>query len=155
MRNAIDWFLTANLIGMLGYCSYLWYTDQLIIMFAEPQTATVVQQDVVQAFETTLKMEVDRRFGKPENGYQPYMFLDTFSGLAPTDFEGVEASIGYYTIQDGRLMHVIEETHLRHEAATAITKRGMSRLLDNITERTGINLRTTGTITEVMNAISD
>ena len=155
MRQVIDWFLTINLIVMMGYCSYLWYSGQLVIEFKEPQTAAVVETDVYRAFELTLKSEVDRVYGKPENGYEPYMLLALFPGLAATDFEGVEASIGTYRVVGGRLQHQITEPHLRHQAATAITTRGMRTLLDNVLVRTEVDLQADGTITDVMRAISD
>ena len=135
MRKAIDLFLTINLFGIIVLGAYMWFKGTLIIEFRDSQTAAVVEQNVVLAFTNTLHSEVDRIYGVPDNGYEPYMFMHTFPGLAPTDFEGVEASIGHYLVEDGLLQHKIPSSALRHDAAKAITTRGMEVLLDNVATR--------------------
>jgi hypothetical protein len=104
-------------------------------------------------FRTTLRNEVDKQIGRPIEGYEPFMFLQVFPGLTETDFEGVEASIGHYTVADGRLVHKLDDTRLVHSAAKAVTDRGMDTLLGNISKRLKVDLSSEGTLTEIMNAL--
>ncbi len=108
---------------------------------------------VIDVFIYTLEEEVRKKEGLPPGGYVPSMFLEVFPGLAETDFEGVEASIGYYTIEQGRLVHKLDDATLIHDTATAITRRGMETLLYNIATRTNINLQADGTITDIMSVL--
>lgn len=109
--------------------------------------------EVQYAFKTTLKNEVNTKIGVPIEGYEPPMFLQVFPGLTETDFEGVEASIGHYTIEEGRLVHKTDTTKLIHSAAKAITDRGLDRLLGNIAVRLKVDLTQDGTLTEIVEAI--
>jgi hypothetical protein len=81
------------------------------------------------------------------------MFLNVFPGLVETDFEGVEASIGHYTIVQGRLVHELGNPELVHSAAGAISRRGMETLLQNVAARLSIDLQSDGTITDIMRAL--
>lgn len=118
---------------------------------AEHMRTDAVTLDV---FAFTLEEEVRKKIGQPVNGFEPSMFLEVFPGLAETDFEGVEASIGYYTMEDGRLVHKLDETKLIHPAAKAVSHHGMEILLHNVATRIGVNLQTDGTITDVMRALT-
>ena len=113
-----------------------------------------LRPDVVDVFRYTLEEAVDKKDGRPTDGYEPYMFLAVFPGLVETDFEGVQASIGYYTIEEGRLVHKLDDTQLIHSAAKAITRDGIQTLLNNVATRTGIDLSGEGTITDIMSAIT-
>lgn len=115
--------------------------------------ASEIPSAVGYVFKTTLKNEVVAKFGMPIEGYEPFMFLETFPGLTETDFEGVEASIGYYTIEGGRLTHKLDNTKLIHSAAKAITDRGFDTLLANVSVRLRVDLAEDGTLTEVMEAL--
>lgn len=108
---------------------------------------------VQYAFKTTLKNEVVRTMGMPIEGYEPFMFLEVFPGLAETDFDGVEASIGNYSVVDGRLVHNTDNSRLIHSAAKAITDRGLDTLLTNVSLRLGIDITNGGTLTEIMEAL--
>lgn len=109
--------------------------------------------EVQSAFASALKTEVDSTLGKPIEGYEPFMFLEVFPGLTETDFEGVQASIGKYTMQDGRLVHSPDNTKLIHSAAKVLTDEGLYTLLANVSVRLGIDLTKGGTLTEVMQAL--
>lgn len=113
-----------------------------------------VSPTAAEVFTFTLEDEVRKKLGQPIEGYTPAMFLEVFPGLVATDFEGVDASIGYYTIEEGRLVHELGERTLVHTAAGAVTKKGMGTLLENVATRTGIDLSGDGTLTEVMAAIT-
>lgn len=119
----------------------------------EEQLPVRIDTDVVDVFRFTLEDEVRKKLGAPIEGYEPHMFLQVFPGLVETDFEGVQASIGSYTITEGRLEHKLDDTQLVHSAATAVTREGMETLLSNVAYRTGINLAAEGTITDIMSAL--
>ncbi len=104
-------------------------------------------------FKTTLKNEVVRTQGVPIEGYTPDMFLRAFLGLTDTDFEGVEASVGHYTIENGTLTHKLDAEKLIHSAAGAVTDRGLDTLLANVSVRLGVDLTKDGTLTQIMNAL--
>lgn len=108
---------------------------------------------LVDVFIFTLQEEVRKKVGQPIEGYEPQMFLDVFPGLTETDFDGVEASVGFYHIEQGRLTFVVDESQLVHSAAEAVTRRGVETLLHNVATRTNINLNTDGTITDIMSVL--
>ena len=115
--------------------------------------ADTIPLPVSYAFKTTLKNEVNNTLGVPIEGYEPFMFMETFPGLTETDFEGVEASIGHYTIEEGKLIHKPDDTKLIHSAAKAITDRGLNTLLANVSVRLKVDLGADGTLTEIMEAL--
>jgi hypothetical protein len=115
--------------------------------------STQIPLSALYAFKTTLKNEVQNTQGIPIEGFEPAMFLKAFPGLADTDFEGVEASIGYYTIEGGKLVHKIDNSKLIHSAAQAVTDRGLDTLLSNVAVRLNVDLTKEGTLTEIMEAL--
>jgi hypothetical protein len=130
--------------------------DRIQPFSADPLQFEVSRQipyEVQAAFASTLKAEVDSSLGKPIEGYEPYMFLEVFPGLAESDFEGAQASIGMYEMQDGRLVHKPDDTRLIHSAAKVLTDEGLYMLLANVSVRLGIDLTQEGTLTEVMQAL--
>lgn len=130
---------------------------QRVAPFSEDPLQFDVAEDIPDSvqyvFRTTLKNEARQQFGTPEHGYQPHMFLMTFPGLTESDFDAAETSVGKYVMRDGRLEHEIDDTRLVHPAAKALTDRGFDTLLSNVSVRLGIDLRTDGTLTAVMNAL--
>jgi hypothetical protein len=157
LRRIFDWVLTINLILLLALCIFLWWTGRLAISLDAPVTGAPAEQidpRTEQLFITTLRDEVDRELGEPENGYTPQQFLAVFPGLVATDFEDVDASIGKYVVVEGQLIHVIPPDTVTHSAAAAITSRGLVTLLENIAVRAGIDLAQSGTITDIMRTIS-
>ena len=119
---------------------------------AKPEVS--IGQDIVTVFQFTLEDEVRKKIGAPVDGFEPDMFLEVFSGLVETDFDGVEASIGQYIVVDGKLTYVADDTKLMHSAATSVGRAGMETLLKNLAKRIDIDLTTGGTITDVMNALT-
>lgn len=117
-------------------------------------SATKLSPDIIDVFRFTLEEEVVKKQGQPIEGFEPQMFLQAFPGLVETDFEGVQASVGYYTIRNGRLVHDTSGAELMHSAAGAISRRGMETLLNNVADRSGINLRAGGTITDIVGVIT-
>ncbi len=82
------------------------------------------------------------------------MFLSVFSGLAESDFDGVEASIGMYELIDGRLVHQLDKTKLVHSAAGAIPRRGYETLYRNVASRVEVDITAGGTLTDVVSAVT-
>jgi hypothetical protein len=119
---------------------------------AEPKGT--ISADVIDAFRFTLEDEVRKKVGTPTEGYEPSMFLQVFPGLVETDFAGAQASIGSYTIVDGRLVHKLDETPLVHSAAGALSRPGYATVMQNIANRIGINLQADGTITDIMRSLT-
>lgn len=124
--------------------------DKLLETEQKQTPPTKVSPDIVDIFRFTLEEEVRKKIGQPIEGYEPQMFLQAFPGLAETDFDGVQASIGYYSINNGKLVHNMDNATLVHSAAGAVTRAGIETLLYNIANRAGIDLQKDGTITDVM-----
>lgn len=156
MKRIFDWILTLNLIVVVGLFVYLLWSGQLVIEYVGGTTSEVALSTEEEAvlFGQTLRAAVDENIGQPIEGYEPSMFLSVFPGLVATDFEDVEASIGKYVVVEGQLVHVVPPDVPLHSAATAVTGRGLRTLLENIALRAQIDLADTGTLTEVMEAIS-
>lgn len=152
MRNFL--FIAVGIVIFNAILLYSGGFEYIKNTFApEPETPKN-KTDVNEVFRATLEAEVREKIGTPIEGYEPQMFLQVYPGLTATDFNNVQASIGKYVIQEGKLTHQMDPKKLVHSAAGAITKEGMKTLLQNITKRTGIDLNSGGTLTEVMNAIS-
>jgi len=156
MRKIIDIVLTVNLLALALYVGYLWWVGHLVIEYVEDPT---VAQDA--AFESpgvvfgiVLKEAVVAELGQPTEGFTPTMLLEVFPGLALTDFEGVEASVGQYEVVNGGLELVTPRGALLHSAAGAVSRRGFETLLRTVSARLQIDLAHSGTITQVMGAIS-
>lgn len=121
---------------------------------SDPQPHTPqLSEGIYDAFRVSLQSEVRSVLGTPIEGYEPSMFMHVFPGLSETDFEGVEASIGFYTIAEGRLVHKLDNSRLIHSAAGAITNRGMDTLLENVSKRLHVDLNSDGTLTKIMDAL--
>lgn len=157
MRKIIDLILTINLLAITLFGAYLWWSGQLRIEYVPTPVETYqgASETEMVLFASTLREEVDRSVGQPIEGYEPAMFLAAFPGLVATDFEDVEASIGKYVVVEGQLVHVTPPDAPLHSAAAAITDRGLQTLLNNISRRTQINLTGSGTLTDLMEAITN
>lgn len=91
--------------------------------------------DYVTEFRTQLEDEVKNKVGQPIEGYEPMMFLQVLPGLEETDFDGVEAEIGYYSYEDNELKHNLEGARMVHSAAGAVAEVGYETLLKNVMNR--------------------
>ncbi len=119
-------------------------------------TATPALDPVlIDVFVFTLEEEVRKKTGIAADGYVPAEYLAAFPGLVETDFEGVAAAGGYYTIEGGRLTHTLGSPEgLVPTEATVVSRRGMETLLHNVATRVEVNLQTNGTITDIMRALT-
>lgn len=127
--------------------------DLLVKTEQKESIPLAVSPNVVDVFKFTLEEEVQKKIGMPVEGYEPQMFLQVFPGLADTDFEGVDASSGYYTVDNGKIALKLDDSGLVHSAAGAITRDGIETLLYNVANRIGVDLKGEGTITDIMAAI--
>lgn len=129
------------------------FTD-LAVQFVSEERLMEVRPEVLAVFKETLETAVSRELGSPMEGYEPNMFLQVFPGLAASDFDGVQASVGQYVLRDGQLTHELNRDQLVHSAAGAITRNGMETLYRNIAQRIGVDMDVGGTLTDVMAAIT-
>jgi hypothetical protein len=152
----VVWFFAVLFGFLMTIMQVQTLIDKVVPFSSDPATFDVVSQiplSTQYAFKTTLKNEVVRTQGVPVEGFVPDMFLRAFSGLTITDFEGAEASIGHYTILEGKLVHKLDETKLIHSAAKVLTDRGLDTLLANVSIRLGVDLTKDGTLTQIMDAL--
>ena len=152
----VTWVTALFLAGMGTLLQVQQLIDRLDPFNPEPipEIQAGIPREISETFRETLKYEVERTQGTPIEGYEPHMFLQAFPGLTETDFEGVEASIGHYTVEGGRIVHKLDSSRLVHSAAAAITDRGMDMLLANISVRLRIDLQHGGTLTQIMDALA-
>lgn len=88
-------------------------------------------------FTEVVQKEVVDKFGQPIEGFEPFMFMDTYSGLQVSDFNCVKAYNGFYVVKNGQLVFIPERTNKMSTADRSITAYGMNRLLQNISDRLG------------------
>ena len=81
---------------------------------------------------------VQAEIGQPIEGYEPAMLLQVFPGLAPADFDGVDASIGQYVYTADELRYEPEEGVPMHSAGPSLTTLGFGQLLGNVVERLAV-----------------
>lgn len=144
--------LVAANLAFIYFGGANWVEEQF---FAAEPAPVMLDPLLTEVFIFTLEEEVRKKQGLPEGGYVPQMFLDSFPGLAETDFEGVEASVGYYSLNEsGRIELELRDATLVHETPGAISRSGMETLLNNIAKRTGIDLQRTGTITDIVRVLT-
>ena len=108
-------------VAVLVFNAMFVYSGGLALLMKTEQEEVMpvrVQTNIVDVFRFTVEEEVQKKIGMPIEGYEPQMFLEVFPGLAETDFDGVQASVGHYEIQDGRLVHELDPQKLTHSAGT-------------------------------------
>lgn len=152
MKNVL--IVAAMLVVFNAILVFSGALDSLLQVNEETQPEVKTDQTIVDAFAFTLHDEVDKKLGHPIEGYEPQMFLSVFPGLTETDFNGVEASIGTYVVENGKLGHHMDNTGLVHSAAGAVTRKGMNTLLENVVRRAEIDLSIDGTLTDIIDFIT-
>jgi hypothetical protein len=98
--------------------------------------------EVQEYFNEKLREGVLDRIGQPIEGFVPFMFLQAFSGLVPSDFDGAEALLGGYKIMDKELAFIVDKGGPIHSAAEAISEDGMKTVFTNIQRRTNVRITT-------------
>jgi hypothetical protein len=102
----------------------------------------VVMDTATQAFTAELRAKFVAEKGQPIEGFEPWMFLEVYPGLVAEDFDGVDALIGLYRVENGQVVYDLNGEPELHSAARAISDEGMSRLLHNIAARLEVDLAT-------------
>lgn len=122
--------------------------------FSEPTAR--IEQEVVDVFMFTLRDEVLKKGQMPVEGLTPAAYLAVLPGLVATDFDGVQSQIGHYAYIKGDLVHIQNRGQLVNQSAYIVTRPGMERLLQNVLNRTGLDITADDTITDViMTVIED
>lgn len=94
---------------------------------------------VVSYFSETLENGfIEKKGGRPIEGFQPFMFMEAYLGLGAPDFNCVEEyDGGVYIFKDKQLILLDKNATWESSAEGAITLKGMNRLLQNIADRLG------------------
>lgn len=152
--------LLALLLGVFIASALLFFPDSEIskritsaLVFDLGSSSAGVESGIQVAFRNELQREVREKLGTPIEGYEPSMYLAVFPGLSVTDFEGVEALGGFYTIENGELTFKLDDSGLIHSAASGVSNKGMDTLLINVSKRLKVDLNDGGTLTQVMEAL--
>jgi hypothetical protein len=109
--------------------------------------------DVQEYFNEELRERVVDRIGQPIEGFVPIMFLRTFSGLVPNDFDGADALLGEYKIMEKELAFIVDEGGPIHSAAEAISEEGMKTVFTNIQRRTNVLITTTDEVDGLLRSL--
>jgi len=131
--------ILAVLLIILG-----WYAAGLIQggpeddVIEDGENTVLEPEPLSEYFAKQLEMYVVSSKGQPIEGFEPFMFLETFPRIVPLDFKGVVAWQGTYEIQDRGIIFIDDSSEIKHSAGRAITPIGMEKLYLNITERIGI-----------------
>ena len=152
MRNFI--IIVVGIIVLNAALLYSGGFSHIERQFTPAPTVTPLRPEVIETFKNTLEARVREEIGQPIEGYEPHMFLAVFPGLVPSDFDGVEASVGRYVLQQGRLVYEPDATKLIHSAAKAISHRGMATLYRNVAARAGMDITHGATLTDVMRVLT-
>lgn len=107
--------------------------DDTVVVINEPDTPDAVQKH----FNERLQEGVIERIGQPIHGFVPSMFMQTFSGIVPQDFDGADALLGKYEIVEKELIFIMDEGGPIHSAAETLSEEGMKTLFLNIANRAG------------------
>jgi hypothetical protein len=118
-------------------------------------TTISVDSDIQEYFNSKLQEKVISDIGQPIEGFQPFMFMQVFSGLVPQDFDGVEALLGTYELGEKELVFMLDDSGPIHSAAEAVSPKGMQTLLSNIQKRAETSIATTEEIDGLLLFLDD
>lgn len=89
-----------------------------------PYFAEIIQNEVIE-----------KKGGRPIEGFEPFMFTEAYPGLQSSDFNCVKAYGGFYIARDDRVIYISTRTNAFSTADHSITTYGTNRLLQNIANR--------------------
>lgn len=93
--------------------------------------------------------------GQPIEGFLPLMIKQAFPGLQLSDFECVEAYKGQYRLKSKKIVFVENKISNSHSSAEqSITPYGIGKLLENISNRLRLPLRTDKDVDVILKFIS-
>jgi len=99
-----------------------------------------VDGPVVAYFSETLQNDfIEKKGGHPIEGFEPFMFMETYPGLQLSDFNCVSAGGGLYIAENGQIVFNLYKSisNRRSSAKRSIISPGMNQLLQNIADRLG------------------
>ena len=95
------------------------------------------------------------RGGQPVEGFTAFMYLDSFPGILEEDFDGVESYEGIYKIDEGELSYTRLQDHPVTSAEDVISNEGYSTLLNNISKRLNIEVKSESDIAVLLEKIRE
>jgi len=99
-------------------------------------------------FNTITRNKVVTDYGRPYEGYEPFMFLLVFPGIEEVDFDNVVAFEGIYSF-DGNLTFISNPLPVT-TAAKSIMDEGMETFLDNLEARLQIAVVDSNSLNELI-----
>lgn len=115
------------------------YWGSTVVEPREEEAPIVMDMATAQFTEELRKKFIEEK-GQPIEGFEPWMFMEVYAGLEAEDFDGVDALIGLYKVENGKVVYDLNGEPELHSAARAISDEGMSQLMYNIAERLEIDL---------------
>ncbi|MDP3880664.1 MAG: hypothetical protein Q8Q32_00575, partial [bacterium] len=109
--------------------------------------------NVSDYFANQMNAKAVAQVGQPIEGFTPDMFMQAFPGLVASDFQGVEAALGVYQVQNGQINFIYTANTPPHSAERAITEQGMQTLLANVSSRLGISTTSQAQIDKIIRAL--
>lgn len=119
-------------VVLIAVGAYMFFAPE-----SEAPTAEVTTSAAIY-FREELQGRVVSAFGQPIEGFEPFMFMQAYPGIAQSDFENVAAAQGKYTVHGSEVVFDRTSQEPEHSAARAITQPGMRTLLANVATRLGM-----------------
>lgn len=98
----------------------------------------VKETETVYYFIEQMQIGVINKVGQPIEGFEPFMFMQSFSGLKEDDFDNADALLGTYRLVNHRLIFEERKEEAMHSAAKAVSIEGMRTVLKNVENRLDI-----------------
>lgn len=114
----------------------------------------LTDSSVLDVFIFTVQEEVNKKQGRPAQGYKPDNLLRAFPGLTISDFNLVLASDGRYEVTGGELVFVPDTSGLLPTNPDSISRAGYEIMLTNVAVRNNIDMQSNGTLTDIMRVMT-
>ncbi len=96
--------------------------------------------DHSKIFKEELQRAGVERVGMPVEGFNAFIYLETFPGFEESDFDGVETLEGVYMLDGGALKYVRTAGDMVTSAEETISDEGYKTLLENFSKRVGVKV---------------
>jgi len=123
----------------------------------DPNQEPPLGTNTAEYFRTRLEAEVSGRFGQPIEGFEAIMFIQTYQGLVPADFEGVEAAGGEYRVDASGNFTFVTSTNADGFILSnymSISADGYDLLLTNLSKRLGVETNSIQAINDLLEEIN-
>lgn len=119
------------------------------------QPKEIVNQDVTSYFKERVEERFTSEVGQPIEGFEPFMFLQVWTGLKKEDFNGVEALQGKYSFEGEELVfeEILSGGDSPHSASKSISEVGFLKLLTNLSERLKLEIKDKKSIDKLLEKI--